>query len=91
MRVEIAWSYSTLPSWPAASRERAEQRGLARAARADDAEQAALAEREADVIEQHLAAGQPNGELLRRSDTSPVSMNCCSSSPTSRNVAGPMR
>jgi hypothetical protein len=44
--------------------QRAEQRRLAGAARADHAEQAALAEREAHPVQQHLAAGQAHGEVL---------------------------
>ena len=42
----------------------AEQGRLARAARPDHAEQAALGEREADLVEEDLAAGQGDGQLL---------------------------
>jgi hypothetical protein len=46
--------------------ERPEQRGLAGAARADHAEQAALAEREAHVVQQHPPAGQRHCQLAGR-------------------------
>ena len=42
--------------------QRAEQRRLAGAAGPDHPQQAPLAEREADVVQQHLAAGQPDGQ-----------------------------
>src|SRR5206468_6559232 len=43
--------------------QRAEQGGLAGAAGADDPQQAALAEREADVVEQDLAVAQGDGQV----------------------------
>ncbi len=43
--------------------QRAEQGGLPRAAGADDPEQAALTEREGDVVEQDLAAPQGDGQV----------------------------
>ncbi len=65
VRVEIALvvQHAAVGGRPHAG-QRAEQRRLARPARADHAEQAALAQREADVVEQHLAAGQPDREIL---------------------------
>ena len=47
--------------WPHAG-QRAEQSRLAGAARPDHTQQAPLAKREADVVQQHLAVGQRDGE-----------------------------
>ena len=48
------------------ARHRAEQGGLACAARADDADQAFLRQREGHPVEQHLAARHRHHEVLRR-------------------------